>query len=59
MDDVTGIFFLCFRFEMARSCENFCEIIFGLKQVKAWKKRLAGAIYKEETWRNGEKKSSD
>ena len=42
---------------MARSCENFCEIIFGLKQVKAWQKRLAEAIYKEEKWRNEDKRA--
>ena len=56
MDDVTGIFFLCFVRNGAQLWK-FCEIIFGLKQVKAWQKRLAEAIYKEEKWRNGDKRA--
>ena len=32
--------------------------LFRIKQVKASKKSLAGAIYKEEKWKNGDKKSS-
>ena len=55
MTSLESFFFALF--EMARSCENFCEIIFGLKQVKAWQKRLAEAIYKEEKWRNGDKRA--
>ena len=57
MTSLESFFFALF--EIARSCENFCEIIFGLKQVKALQKRLAEANYKEEKWRNGDKKSSD
>ena len=57
MTSLESFFFALF--EMARSWENFCEIIFGLKQVKAWQKRLAEAIYKEEKWRNRRQKSSD
>ena len=57
MTSLESFFFALF--EMARSCENFCEIILGLKQVKAWQKRLADqeAIYKEEKWRNGDKRA--
>ena len=41
MTSLESFFFALF--EIARSCENFCEIIFGLKQVKALQKRLAEA----------------
>ena len=40
--------FLCFVQHRARFCKCLCDY-FGLKQVKASKKNLARAIYKEET----------
>ena len=55
MTSLESFFFALF--EMARSCENFCEIIFGLKQVKAWQKRLAEAIYTKK--KNGETKTKE
>ena len=59
VDDVTGNLFTLF-------CSTWLVVLihwwlwdyFGLKQVKKSKKKLARAIYKEEKWRNGEKKSS-
>ena len=56
MDDVTGNFFLCFVQHGAR-VKIFVRL-FLIKASEGLKKRLAGAIYKEEKWRNGEKKSS-
>ena len=41
---------------MARGFENGCEIIAD-KASENLEKRLAGAIYKEEKWRNGDKKN--
>ena len=39
---------------MARGFENVCEII---SASESFGKSLAGAIYKEEKWRNGDQKS--
>ena len=57
MDDVTGKLFylLCSTW---RAVLNMLVRLFRIKQVKASKKSLAGAIYKEEKWKNGDKKSS-
>ena len=56
MDDVTGNFFLCFAQHGAR-VKIFVRL-FLIKASEGLEKRLAGAIYKEEKWRNGDKKSS-
>ena len=42
---------------MARGFENVCEIILD-ETSESLQKSLAGAIYKEEKWRNRNKKSS-
>ena len=57
MDDVTGKFLFFVLLNMARGFENVCEIISD-KTSESLQKSLAGAIYKEEKWRNGNKKSS-
>ena len=44
-------------FKMARGLNIFVRL-FLIKASEGLEKRLAGAIYKEETWRNGEKNSS-
>ena len=41
---------------MARGFENVCEIISD-EASENFGKSLAGAIYKEEKWRNGDQKS--
>ena len=56
MDDVTGNLFIFVLFKMARGSENVCEIISD-KARESLEKRLAGASYKEEKWRNGDKKN--
>ena len=42
---------------MARGLNIFVRL-FLIKASEGLEKRLAGAIYKEETWRNGDKNSS-
>ena len=42
---------------MARGFEYACEIISD-KTSESLQKSLAGTIYKEEKWKNGDKKSS-
>ena len=44
-------------FNMARGFEYACEIISD-KTSKSLQKSLAGTIYTEEKWKNGDKKSS-
>ena len=56
MDDVTGNLFIFVLLKMARGFENGCEIIAD-KASENLEKRLAGAIYKEEKQRNGDKKN--
>ena len=56
MDDVRGNFFLCFVQHGPR-VKIFVRL-FLIKASEGLEKRLAGAIYKEEKWRNGDKKSS-
>ena len=57
MDEVTGNFVFFVLLNMARGFENVCEIISD-KTSESLQKSLAGAIYKEEQGRNGNKKSS-
>ena len=57
LDDVTGKFLFFVLLNTARGFENVCEIISD-KTSESLQKSLAGAIYKEEEWRNGNKKSS-
>ena len=58
MDDVTGKFLFFVLLNMARGFENVCEIISD-KTSESLQKSLAGAIYKEEKWRNGNKRVLD
>ena len=51
----TQFFFVLFN--MARGLKIFVRL-FLIKAREVLEKRLAGAIYKEEKWRNGDKKSS-
>ena len=44
-------------FNMARGFEYACETISD-KTSESLQKSLAGTIYKEEKWKNGDKKSS-
>ena len=44
-------------FNMARGLKIFVRLVL-IKASEDLEKRLAGAIYKEEKWRNGDKKSS-
>ena len=55
MNNVTGNLFslLCSAW---RAVLKMLVRLFRIKQVKA--SSLAGAIYKEEKWKNGDKKSS-
>ena len=57
MDDVTGNFVFFVLLNTARGFENVCEIIPD-KTSESLQKSLAGAIYKEEKGKNGNKKSS-
>ena len=50
MDHVTGICFL-FLFNMARGFEKKIEIVSD-STTKSLEKFLAGAIYKDEKWKN-------
>ena len=49
--------FFFFLFNKARGLKIFVRL-FLIKAGEGLEKRLAGAIYKEEKWRNGDKKSS-
>ena len=57
MDDVTGNLFTLF-------CSTWCAVLkmflrlFRIKASKGLEENLAVAIYREEKWRKGEKKSS-
>ena len=57
MDDVTGNFVFFVLLNTAGSFENVCEINSD-KTSESLQKSLAGAIYKEEKYRNWNKKSS-
>ena len=57
MDDVTGNLFslLCSTW---RAVLKMLVRLFRIKQVKSLQKSLAGAVYRKEKWKNGDKKSS-
>ena len=57
MDDVTGNFFSLFCSTWHAGLK-ICLRLFLIKASEGLEKRLAEAIYKEENWRNGDKKSS-
>ena len=57
IDDVKGKFLFFVLLNTARGFENVCEIISD-KTSESLQTSLEGAIYKEEKWRNGNKKSS-
>ena len=57
MDDVKGNLFslLCSTW---RAVLKMLVRLFRIKQVKSLQKSLAGAVYRKEKWKNGDKKSS-
>ena len=56
LDDVTGNLFSLFCSIWRMVLKMFVRL-FRIKQVKASKKSLAGAFYKKERWRKGDKKT--
>ena len=56
-DDVTGNLFYLFCSTWGAVLEMFVRL-FRIKASKILEKRWAGAIYKKEKWRKGDKKSS-
>ena len=56
MDDVTGNLFSLFCSTWRAVLKMFVSI--RIKISESLKKKLGRAIYKEEKWRNGDKKSS-
>ena len=57
MNDVTENLFSLLRSTWRAVSKMFVRL-FRIKQVKASKKSLAGAIHKDEKWKDGDKKSS-
>ena len=57
MDDVTGNLFSLFCSTWHAVLKMFVRL-FRIEVSESFGKSLAGAIYKEEKWRNGDKKSS-
>ena len=57
IDDVTGNLFFFVLFNMAAVLKMFVRL-FRIKASESREKRLGGAIYKDEKWKNGDKKSS-
>ena len=57
IDDVTGNLFFLFCSTWRAVLKMFVRL-FRIKASESREKRLGGAIYKEEKWRNGDKKSS-
>ena len=57
MDDVRGNLFSWFFFPKWRAVLKMFVRLFRIKASESLEKSLAGAIYKEEKWRNGDQKS--
>ena len=56
MDDVTGHLFSLFCSTWHAVLKMFVRL-FRIEASESFGKSLAGAIYKEEKWRNGDQKS--
>ena len=57
MDDITGYMLSLFCSTLRKVLKMFVRL-YRIKASESLEKRLAGVIYKEEKWRNGDKKSS-
>ena len=57
MDDITGYMLSLFCSTLRKVFKMFVRL-YRIKASESLEKSLAGVIYKEEKWRNGDKKSS-